>query len=73
MVLLAIKNRSLQQIHLWIGQDTPNIGHRNEIHQLCATTVKAIHKADKLFIPPNVVDTKRQSSDEEIMMRNGGV
>ena len=50
-----------------------NIGHCDEIHQLCATTLKAIHKADRLFIPLNVVDIERLSSDEEVMMRDGGV
>ncbi|RVW66675.1 Serine/threonine-protein phosphatase 7 long form-like [Vitis vinifera] len=66
-------NRNLQQIHLWTAPDTPNIGHRDEIHQLCATTLEAIHEADRLLIPPNVVDTKRQSLDEEVVMRDGGV
>ena len=32
-----------------------------------------IHEADEFLIPPNVVDTKRQSSDEEVMMRDGGI
>ncbi|RVX07534.1 hypothetical protein CK203_025276 [Vitis vinifera] len=63
----------LQQIHLWTGPDTLNIGHCDEIHQLCATTLEAIHEADRLLIPPNVVDTERQSSDEEVVMRDGRV
>ena len=63
----------MQQIHLWTAPDTPNIGHRDEIHQLCATTLEAIHETDWLLIPPNVVDTERQSSDDEIVMRDGGV
>ena len=63
----------MQQIHLWTAPDTPNIGHRDEIHQLCTTTLEAIHEANRLLIPPNVVDTKRQSSDEEVVMRDGGV
>ena len=57
----------MQQIHLWTGPDTSNIGHRDEIHQLCVTTLEAIHEADRLFISPNVVDIKRQSSDEELI------
>ena len=32
-----------------------------------------IHEVDRLFIPPNVVDTKRQSLDAEVGMRDGGV
>lgn len=32
-----------------------------------------IHEAVRLFIPPNVVDIERQSSDEEVGMRDGGV
>ena len=63
----------MQQIHLWTGPDTPNIGHCDEIHQLCATTLEAIHEVDRLLIPLNVVDTERQSSDEELVMRDGGV
>ena len=63
----------MQQIHLWTVPDTPNIGHRDEIHQLCATTLEAIHEADRLVIPPNVVDTERQSSDEEVGIRDGGM
>ncbi|RVW46284.1 Serine/threonine-protein phosphatase 7 long form-like [Vitis vinifera] len=55
------------------GLDTPNIGHRDEIHQLCATTLEAIHEADRLLIPPNIVDIERQSSDDEVVMRDGGV
>ncbi|KAL6320286.1 hypothetical protein AAG906_005369 [Vitis piasezkii] len=35
--------------------------------------IVAIHKVDRLLIPPNFVDTKRQSSDEELVMRDGGV
>ena len=35
--------------------------------------LEAIHEADRLLIPPNVVDTERQSSDEELVMRDGGV
>ncbi|KAL6336181.1 hypothetical protein AAG906_011063 [Vitis piasezkii] len=50
-----------------------NIGHRDEIHQLCATTLEAIQEADRLLIPPNVVDTERQSSDKEVVMRDGRV
>ena len=63
----------MQQIHLWTSPSTLNIGHRDEIHQLCATTLEAIHEADRLLIPRNVVDTERQSSDEELVMRDGGV
>ena len=63
----------MQQIHLWTAPDTPNIGHHDEIHQLCATTLEAIHETGRLLIPPNVVDTERQSSDDEIVMRDGGV
>ena len=58
-------------IHLWTGPDTLNIGHRNEIHQLCATTLGAIYEADRLFILPNVINTKRQSSNEKVVMRGG--
>ncbi|RVW71030.1 Serine/threonine-protein phosphatase 7 long form-like [Vitis vinifera] len=68
-----IVNRSLQQIHLWTAPDTLNIGHRDAIHQLCATTLEAIHEADRLVIPLNVVDTERQSSDEEVGIRDGGI
>ena len=50
-----------------------NIGHCDEIHQLCATTLKAIHEVDRLLIPSNVVDRNRQSSDEEVVMRGGEV
>ena len=57
----------MQHIHLWTGPDTPNIGHRD---QLCATTLEAIPEADRLLIPLNV---ERQSSDKEIVMRDGGV
>ncbi|RVW51154.1 hypothetical protein CK203_078109 [Vitis vinifera] len=32
-----------------------------------------IHEVDRLFISPNVVDTKRQSLDAEVKMRDGGV
>ena len=32
-----------------------------------------IHEVDRLFIPHNVVDTKRQSLDGEVGMRDGGV
>ena len=63
----------MQWIHLWTGLDTPNIGHHDEIHQLCATTLEAIHEVDRLLIPSNVIDTERQSSDEEVVMRGGGV
>ena len=35
--------------------------------------LEAIHEADRLLIPPNVVVTERQSSDEELVMRDGGV
>ena len=63
----------MQQIHLWTSLDTPNIGHRDEIHQLSATTLEVIHEADRLLIPANVVDTKRQSSNEEVVMRDGGI
>ncbi|KAL6317488.1 hypothetical protein AAG906_030241 [Vitis piasezkii] len=66
-------DKSNNKIHLWTGPDSLNIGHCDEIHQLCATTLKAIHKADRLFIPLNVVDIERQSSDEEVVMRDGGV
>ncbi|RVW26529.1 hypothetical protein CK203_103796 [Vitis vinifera] len=62
----------MQQIHLWTSLDTSNISHRDEIHQLSATTLEAIHEADRLLIPANVVDTERQSSNEEVVMRNGG-
>ena len=62
----------MQQIHLWTTPDTLNIGYRDAIHQLCATTLEAIHEADRLVIPPNVVDTERQSSDED-GIRDGGV
>ena len=58
---------------MWTSLDTPNISHRDEIHQLCATTLEAIHEANKLLIPPNVIDTERQSSDEKVVMRGGGV
>ncbi|KAL6325916.1 hypothetical protein AAG906_038407 [Vitis piasezkii] len=60
-------------IHLWTGPNTLNIGHRDEIHQLCATTLKVIHKVDRLLIPPNVVDIERQSWDDEVVMRDGRV
>ena len=63
----------MQQIHLWTAPNTPNIGHRDVIHQLCATTLEAIHEVDRLVIPPNVVDMERQSSDEEVGIRDGGV
>ena len=63
----------MQQIHLWTSPSTLNIGHRDEIHQLCATTLEAIHEADRLLIPPNVVDAERQSSDKEVVMRDGRV
>ena len=63
----------MQQIHLWTSPATPNIGHRDAIHQLCATTLEAIHEADRLVIPLNVVDTERQSSDEEVGIRDGGI
>ena len=63
----------MQQIHPWTSLDTPNIGHRDEIHQLCATTLEAIHEADRLLIPPNIVDIERQSSDDEVVMRDGEV
>ena len=53
--------------------NTLNIGHRDEIHQLCATTLETMHKADRLLIPPNFVGIERQSSDEEIVMKDGGV
>ena len=62
----------MQQIHLWTTPDTLNIGYRDAIHQLCATTLEAIHEADRLVIPPNVVDTERQSSDQD-GIRDGGV
>ncbi|RVW60872.1 hypothetical protein CK203_033578 [Vitis vinifera] len=35
--------------------------------------IVVIHEADRLVIPPNVVDTERQSSDEEVRIRSGGV
>ncbi|RVW86181.1 Serine/threonine-protein phosphatase 7 long form-like [Vitis vinifera] len=35
--------------------------------------IVAIHEVDRLLIPLNVVDTERQSSDEELVMRDGGV
>ena len=57
----------MQQIHLWTSPNTPNIGHRD---QLCSTTLEAIPEADRLLIPLNV---ERQSSDKEIVMRDGGV
>ncbi|RVX05056.1 hypothetical protein CK203_019335 [Vitis vinifera] len=60
-------------IHMWTGPNTPNIGHRDEIHQLCATTLGAIYEADRLLILPNVINTKRQSSDEKVVIRGGGV
>ena len=63
----------MQQIHLWTSLDTPNISHRDEIHQLSATTLEVIHEADRLLIPANVVDTERQSSNEEVVMRDDGV
>ena len=63
----------MQQIHLWTSPNTLNIGHRDEIHQLCATTLETMHKADRLLIPPNVVGIERQSSDEKIVMKDGGV
>ena len=63
----------MQQIHLWTSLDTPNISHRDEINQLCATTLEAIHKANRLLIPPNVIDIERQSSNEKVVMRGGGV
>ena len=63
----------MQQIHLWTSPNTLNIGHRDEIHQLCATTLETMHKADRLLIPPNFVGIERQSSDEEIVMKDGGV
>ena len=63
----------MQQIHLWTGPDTPNIGQHDEIHLLCSTTLKAIHKANRLLILPNVVNTERQSSNEEVVMRDDGV
>ena len=63
----------MQKIHLWTGPDTSNIGHCDEIHQLSATTLEAIHEADRLLILTNVDDTERQSSDEEVVMRDGGV
>ncbi|RVW87901.1 hypothetical protein CK203_039758 [Vitis vinifera] len=68
-----IVNRNLQQIHLWTSPSTLNIGHRDEIHQLCATTLETMHEADRLLIPPNFVGIERQSSDEEIVMKDGGV
>ncbi|RVX22429.1 Serine/threonine-protein phosphatase 7 long form-like [Vitis vinifera] len=68
-----LADKSNNKIHLWTGPDSLNIGHCDEIHQLCATTSKAIHKVDRLFIPLNVVDIERQSSDEEVVMRDGGV
>ena len=71
IVLLII--RSLQQIHLWTGPDTSNIGHRDEIHQLSATNLEVIHEADRLLILLNVDDIKRQSLDEEVVMRDGVV
>ena len=40
---------------------------------MCAITLEAIHEADRFLIPSNVVDTKRQSSDENVVMRDGGV
>ena len=53
---------------------TPNIGHRDEIHQLCATTLEAIHEADKLLFPhSNVVNIERQSLDEDLETRDSGV
>ncbi|KAL6337603.1 hypothetical protein AAG906_037196 [Vitis piasezkii] len=58
-------------IHMWTGPNTPNIGHRDEIHQLCATTLGAIYEADRLLILPNVINTKRQSSDEKVVVGCG--
>ena len=58
---------------MWTGPNTPNIGHRDEIHQLCATTLGAIYEAHRLLILPNVINTKRQSSDEKVVMKGGGV
>ena len=63
----------MQLIHLWTSPNTLNIGHRDEIHQLCATTLETMHEADRLLIPPNFVGIERQSSDEEIVMKDGGV
>ncbi|RVW33975.1 hypothetical protein CK203_100769 [Vitis vinifera] len=63
----------LQQIHLWTGPDTSNIGHRDEIHQLSATNLEAIHEADRLLILLNVDDIERQPLDEEVVMRDGVV
>ena len=63
----------MQQIHLWTSPSTLNIGHRDEIHQLCATTLETMHEADRLLIPPNFVGIERQSSDEKIVMKDGGV
>ena len=63
----------MQQIHLWTAPTTPNIGHRDAIHQLCATTLEVIHEADRLLILLNVVDIERQSLDKKVEMRGGGV
>ncbi|KAL6344377.1 hypothetical protein AAG906_039633 [Vitis piasezkii] len=64
-------DKSNNMVHLI--PDTPNIGHRDEIHQLCTITLEAIHEVDRLLILPNVVDTKRQSSDEKVVMRGDKV
>ena len=53
--------------------NTSNIGHRDEIHQLCTTTLEVIHEADRLLILLNVVDIERQSLDKKVEMRGGGV
>ena len=58
---------------MWTSPNTPNIGYHDDIHQLCATTLEVIHEVDRLFIPLNVIDTKRQLSNEEVVMRNGGI
>ena len=52
----------------------PNIGHRDEIHQLHATTLDAIHEVDRLlFLHSIVVDIERQSLNEDLWTRDGGV
>ena len=58
---------------MWTSPNTPNIGYRDDIHQLCATTLEVIHEVDRLLIPPNVIDTERQLANEEVVMRNGGI
>ena len=64
----------MQQIYQWTAPHTLNISHHDEIHQLCATTLEAIHKAERLLSPhSNVVDIERQSSDKDFETGGGGV